>query len=97
MWCEPRKNGVVYRERYKDPLTEKNKVVTVFKSKDTAQNRNKAQRELNAKIEAAIAELQCDDCSITLSQMQKRIPESSIGYFQAIDREKESDYYFICY
>ena len=71
MWCEPRKNGVVYRERYKDPLTEKNKVVTVFKSKDTAQNRNKAQRELNAKIEAAIAELQCDDCSITLSQMQK--------------------------
>lgn len=71
MWCEPRKNGVVYRERYKDPLTEKNKVVTVFKSKDTAQNRNKAQRELNAKIEAAIAELQCVDCSTTLSQLQK--------------------------
>lgn len=71
MWCEPRKNGVVYRERYKDPLTKKNKVVTVFKSKDTAQNRNKAQRELNAKIEAAIAELQCVDCSTTLSQLQK--------------------------
>ena len=35
MWCEPRKNGVVYRERYKDPLTEKTKVVTVFKRSES--------------------------------------------------------------
>ena len=72
MWCYTKKNGtVLYRERYQDPLTGKNKIMSVSKQKDTPQNRNKAQRELNAKIDAAIAELQCDDCSITLSQMQK--------------------------
>lgn len=70
MWCEPRKNGVVYRERYKDPLTEKNKVVTVFKSKDTAQNRNKAHRELSAKIEVLIQATQSKNVSVTLSRLQ---------------------------
>ena len=71
MWCEPRKNGVVYRERYKDPLTEKTKVVTVFKQKDTPQNKKKAQRELTAKIEATIENLQCTDNTVTLSKLQK--------------------------
>ena len=71
MWCEPRKNGVVYRERYKDPLTEKTKVVTVFKQKDTPQNKKKAQRELTAKIEATIENLQCTDNTVTLTKLQK--------------------------
>lgn len=72
MWCYTKKNGtVLYRERYKDPLTGKDKIMSVSKSKDTPQNKNKAQRELNAKIEAAIQELQCNDKTVTLAQLQK--------------------------
>ena len=65
MWCYTKKNGtVLYRERYKDPLTGKDKIMSVSKSKDTPQNKNKAQRELNAKIEAAIEKLQCTDNTV---------------------------------
>ena len=72
MWCYTKKNGtVLYRERYNDPLTGKDKIMSVSKPKDTPQNKNKAQRELNAKIEAAIKELQCDDKTVTLAQLQK--------------------------
>lgn len=71
MWCEPRKNGtVVYRERYKDPLTEKTKIVSVVKPKDTPQNKNKALRELSAKIEVLIQATQSKNVSVTLSQLQ---------------------------
>lgn len=71
MWCEPKKNGtVVYRERYKDPLTEKTKIVSVTKQKDTPQNRNKAHRELSAKIELLIQATQSQNVSVTLSQLQ---------------------------
>ena len=70
MWCEPRKNGVVYRERYKDPLSEKTKIVSVTKQKDTPQNRNKALRELSAKIEVLIQATQSKNVSVTLSQLQ---------------------------
>ncbi len=72
MWCNIQKNGTaVYRERYKDPLTGKLEIVSVSKPKDTPQNKNKAQRELAAKIEAAIQELQCNDKTVTLAQLQK--------------------------
>lgn len=72
MWCNIQKNGTaVYRARYKNPLTGKLEIASVSMPKDSVQNRNKAQRELTAKIEAAIAELQCVDCSTTLSQLQK--------------------------
>lgn len=71
MWCESRKTGtVVYRERYKDPLTEKTKIVSVTKPKDTPQNRNKAHRELSAKIEVLIQATQSKNVSVTLSQLQ---------------------------
>lgn len=46
MWTEENKKGVVYRERYIDPLTGKYKKVSVSYPKDTAQNRKKAQSEL---------------------------------------------------
>lgn len=43
MWCYTKKNGTVLcRERYKDPLTGKDKVMSVSKPKDTPQNKNKA-------------------------------------------------------
>ena len=72
MWCETQKNGtVVYRERYTNPLTFKVESVAVAYPKDTPQNKNKAQRELNAKIEAAIKELQCTDNTVTLTKLQK--------------------------
>ena len=72
MWCNIQKNGTaVYRERYKDPLTGKLETVSVSKPKDTPQNKNKAQRELAAKIETAIQELQCNDKTVTLAQLQK--------------------------
>ena len=72
MWCNIQKNGTaVYRARYKNPLTGKLEIASVSMPKDSVQNRNKAQRELTAKIEAAIAKLQCVDCSTTLSQLQK--------------------------
>jgi integrase len=72
MWCETQKNGtVVYRERYTNPLTFKVERVAVAYPKDTPQNKNKAQRELNAKIEAAIKELQCTDNTVTLTKLQK--------------------------
>lgn len=72
MWCNIQKNGTaVYRARYKNPLTGKLEIASVSMPKDSVQTRNKAQRELTAKIEAAIEELQCVDCSTTLSQLQK--------------------------
>lgn len=52
MWCETQKNGTVkYCERYTDPLTEKVKKVTVTMPKASPQNRNKATRILQGKID----------------------------------------------
>lgn len=54
MWSEILKNGKVrYVERYKDPLTLKDKKISVTMSKDTASNRKAALEELTRKIEAA--------------------------------------------
>lgn len=71
MWCANQKNGtVVYRERYRDPLTEKIKTVSVTKPKDTPQNRNKAQRELAAKIASVISSINLTG-EITLQALQR--------------------------
>lgn len=52
MWCETQKNGSVkYCERYTDPLTEKVKKVTVTMPKASPQNKNKASRILQGKID----------------------------------------------
>lgn len=52
MWCETQKNGSVkYCERYTDPLTEKVKKVTVTMPKASPQNKNKATRILQGKID----------------------------------------------
>ena len=70
MWCETQKNGTVkYCERYTDPLTEKVKKVTVTMPKASPQNKNKASRILNAKIDAAL-QYKDDDRKITLSELQ---------------------------
>ena len=52
MWSEIQKNGTVkYCERYTDPLTEKIKKVTVTMPKASPQNKNKATRILQGKID----------------------------------------------
>lgn len=61
MWCETQKNGTVkYCERYTDPLTEKVKKVTVTMQKASPQNKNKAARILNAKIDVALDSVYAD-------------------------------------
>lgn len=71
MWCEKLDNGTVkYCERYTDPLTLKKKRVTINKPKDTPQNRNKAQRELDAKIAAIYQCINITE-SITLKTLQE--------------------------
>lgn len=68
MWCETQSNGTVkYCERYTDPLTNKVRRITVTMPKATNQNKNKAQRILNAKIDNALKDLKCTD--ITLSEL----------------------------
>ena len=52
MWSEIQKNGTVkYCERYTDPLTEKVKKVTVTMPKASPQNKNKATRILQGRID----------------------------------------------
>lgn len=71
MWCETQKNGTVKCcERYTDPLTEKVKKVTTTMPKDTPQNRNKAMRILNGKIDAALNSVYTDK-KITLKELQE--------------------------
>lgn len=55
MWCELQASGKIkYIERYKDPLTLKDKKVSItITGKDTAANRKKAMDELSRKIEQA--------------------------------------------
>lgn len=70
MWCEMQKNGTVkYCERYTDPLTEKVKKVTTTMPKASPQNKNKASRILNAKIDMALQHF-TNDKKITLSELQ---------------------------
>lgn len=70
MWCEMQKNGTVkYCERYTDPLTEKVKKVTTTMPKASPQNKNKASRILNAKIDMALQHFNKDK-KITLSELQ---------------------------
>lgn len=71
MWCETQKNGTVkYCERYMDPLTEKMKRVTVTMPKASPQNKNKAARILNAKIDATLESVYIDK-KITLSELHE--------------------------
>lgn len=82
MWCETQKNGTVkYCERYTDPLTEKVKKITVTMPKDTPQNKNKAMRILNAKIEQAINETSIDR-KITLAELHKAYHEAQCVTFK---------------
>ena len=53
MWVEKRADKYLAVDRYKDYMTGKTKRVSVSMEKDTKQERNKAQRILSAKIEAA--------------------------------------------
>lgn len=55
MWMEELPNGkFTYRERYKDPYTEKYKKVSVTLNSKSNQAKNKAQRMLNEKIEKTL-------------------------------------------
>ena len=52
MWTEKTKNGKFkHVERYTDPLTGKEKKISVTTEKNTAQARKMAQRALEAKID----------------------------------------------
>ena len=93
MWCEDQRNGTVkYCERYTDPLTEKVKKITVTMPKDTPQNKNKAMRILNAKIEQAINETSIDRKIAT-----QGISRSSMCDLQAINHQEELHHYKLCY
>lgn len=71
MWSETLKNGKVrYAERYKDPLTLKDKKISITMSKDTAANRKAALEELTRKIEAAQCLVTTEN--ITLQQLYDR-------------------------
>ena len=88
MWSEVQKNGSVkYCERYTDPLTEKVKKVTVTMPKASPQNRNKATRILQGKIDKLLtaSPVKSDttlkelaDAYITSLRQRKR-KESTIG------------------
>jgi len=55
MWMEELPNGkFTYRERYKDPYTEKYKKVSVTLNSKSNQAKNKAQRMLNEKIDKTL-------------------------------------------
>lgn len=71
MWSETLKNGKIrYVERYKDPLTLKDKKISITMSKDTASNRKTALEELTRKIET----IQCSVTTenTTLQQLYNR-------------------------
>lgn len=69
MWCEVlSKNRVKYVERYKDPLTLKDKKVSITLSgKDTANNRKKALEELQHKIDTFL--LHTKTVNLTLNEL----------------------------
>ena len=54
MWIEKRGDKYLAIDRYKDYMTGKTKRVSVIMDKDTKQARNKADKLLKAKIEAAL-------------------------------------------
>ena len=51
MWSEKKPNGkYIFRERYTDPMTGKQKIVSVTLDRDTAASRKKAEQALLSKI-----------------------------------------------
>lgn len=55
MWCEITKEGKAkYIERYKDPMTGKQKRISITLEKDSPRNRKEAQKLLAEKMDAAI-------------------------------------------
>ncbi|MDD6267359.1 MAG: site-specific integrase [Clostridium sp.] len=72
MWSEIKENGKVkYVERYTDPLTFKQKYVSItLTGKDTAANRKKALEELTRKIDRIQTSVITNNC--TLSQVYDR-------------------------
>ncbi len=66
MWSEiPRDGKIKYTERYKDPLTQKDKKVSItLDGKDTAANRKIAQAELAKKIERIMPALGNDNTTL---------------------------------
>lgn len=75
MWTEPLSNGkfkVV--ERYKDPITGKQKKISVVIDSDTRKARKEAQRILDEKIEAILGKSDYD--SMTLQELGNRYADS---------------------
>ncbi len=68
MWSEQLPNGKIkYVERYKDPLTMKDKKVSITLSgKDTAANRKKALEALTRKIDAAVPVLSNENTTLDM-------------------------------
>lgn len=71
MWRETLKNGKVrYAERYKDPLTLKDKKISITMPKDTAANQKKALEELTRKIEKIQCQVTTEN--VTLLQLYEK-------------------------
>lgn len=85
MWTEKTKNGKFkHVERYTDPITGKEKKVSVTTEKNTAQARKSAQRALLAKIDSLL-DTKCT-FDITLGELRTKWLESKKDYW------KESTY-----
>lgn len=70
MWIEPRGDRFLAVERYKDFMTGKWKRVSTVMDRDTAQARNKAQKILQARIEA-VQQLDPEPHDITLADLKE--------------------------
>lgn len=70
MWTEPTKSGKVkFVERYTDPMTLKDKKVSVVLDKDTTRNRKLALQMLNDKIEKKLADVMPQEQNLTLRKL----------------------------
>ncbi len=93
MWSEPTKSGKVkFVERYTDPLTGKEKRVSVTMEKETARTRKEAAQILNDKIDTALHKSFCVKIeALTLSDLTDRYlsNQKSIWKASTYKRNKE--------
>lgn len=89
MWTEKTKNGKYkHVERYKDPLTNKTKKVSITTEKNTPQARKSAQRFLLAKIDTLLDEKSGSD--ITLAKLREKWLADKKRYWKASSYTTES-------
>lgn len=93
MWCEITKDGKAkFIERYKDPMTGKQKRMSITLDRDTAKARKEAQKILSARIDAACQE---DITQFTLEQVkaayiQEQSTQLKVGTWKRNERSLNS-------